>query len=91
MVQGKPNSMRSGFDEYLEPPDYIDLDTIECIASEDIWEELLDINIAGWSGLDLRRISERSGLKDTYDKHYSWTSGYAHGMWGERSVNLASK
>ena len=78
--QAKLNALR--FDEYLEPPDYIDLDTIESIASEDIWEELLDVNLSSWSGLDLRKISERSGLKDTYDKHYSWTSGYAHGMWG---------
>ena len=27
-------------------PEYIDLDTIEGIASEDIWEELLDINLS---------------------------------------------
>ena len=78
--QAKLNALR--FDEYLEPPEYIDLDAIEGIASEDIWEELLDINLAGWSGLDLRKLSERSGLKNTYDKHYSWASGYAHGMWG---------
>ena len=78
--QAKLNSLR--FDEYLEPPEYIDLDTIEGIASEDIWEELLNINLSSWSGLDLRKVSERSGLKDTYDRHYSWTSGYAHAMWG---------
>ena len=78
--QAKLNALR--FDEYLEPPDYIDLDTLEGIASEDIWEEMLDINLASWSGLDLRKVSERSGLKDTYDRHYSWASGYAHGMWG---------
>ena len=21
-------------------------------------------------------------MKDSYDQHYSWTSGFAHGMWG---------
>ena len=33
--QAKLNALK--FDEYLEPPDYISLDTIESIASEDIW------------------------------------------------------
>ena len=78
--QAKLNALK--FDESIEQPQYIDLDTIELIASEDIWSEYLTVNLASWSGLDLRRISERSGLKDTYDQHYSWTSGYAHGMWG---------
>jgi hypothetical protein len=27
-------------------------------------------------------MSERVGLKNAYDQYYSWTSGYAHGMWG---------
>lgn len=27
-------------------------------------------------------MSERSGLKDIYDIHYSWTSGYVHSTWG---------
>ena len=40
------------------------------------------MNLASWSDLDLRKLSKRSGLKDTYDQHYSWTSGYSHGMWG---------
>ncbi len=35
--QAKLNALR--FDEYLAPPEYIDLETIESIASEDIWEE----------------------------------------------------
>jgi hypothetical protein len=75
--QAKLNALR--FDDVLEPPKYIDVDNIERIAGEDIWEEFLTINIGSWSGLDLRRLSEKSGLKDTYDKYYSWTSGYVHG------------
>jgi hypothetical protein len=78
--QAKLNLLK--FDKNIEPPRYIDTDTIERIAGEDIWEEFLSINLASWSGSDLRRLSEQSGLKETYDKYYSWTSGYAHGMWG---------
>ena len=70
------------FDDSIEPPKYINVESIEQIASEDMWEEFRTINLASWSGLDLRKISEESDLKDTYDQHYSWTSGYAHGMWG---------
>ena len=78
--QAKLNALK--FDDSIEPPKHIDIESIEQIASEDIWEELLSVNIASWSGLDLRKISEKSGLKDIYDRHYSWTSGYSHGIWG---------
>ena len=78
--QAKLNALK--FDETVQPPQFIDLATIEGIASEDIWEEFLNVNLANWSGLDLRRLSERSGVKDVYDQYYSWTSSYAHGMWG---------
>ncbi len=78
--QAKLNALK--FDDSIEPPKHIDIESIEQIAGEDIWEEFLSVNIASWSGLDLRKISEQSGLKDIYDKHYSWTSGYSHGMWG---------
>jgi hypothetical protein len=78
--QAKLNSLR--FDNALEAPKYLNIENIERIASEDIWEEFLAINIGSWSGLDLRRLSEQSGVKDTYDKYYSWTSGYVHGTWG---------
>jgi hypothetical protein len=27
-------------------------------------------------------MSEKAGLKGTYDQFYGWTSGYAHAMWG---------
>jgi hypothetical protein len=78
--QAKLNALR--FDEALAPPKYINVESIEQIAGEDIWEEFLSINIGSWSNLDLRRLSEQSGSKDTYDKYYSWTSGYVHGTWG---------
>ena len=78
--QAKLNALK--FDDNIEAPKHIDVESVEQIAGEDMWEEYLTIDLGSWSGLDLRRLSEQSGLKDTYDKHYSWTSGYAHGMWG---------
>ena len=78
--QAKLNALR--FDDLTDPPEHIDVESLEKIAGEDIWEEFLAVNLGSWSGLDLRKLSERSGLKDAYDKHYSWTSGYTHGMWG---------
>lgn len=78
--QAKLNALK--FDDNLDPPKYIDASSIEQIAGEDIWEEFLSINLASWSGADLRKLSERVNLKTGYDTHYSWTSGYAHGNWG---------
>ena len=78
--QAKLNAIK--FDDLIDPPEHIDVESLEKIASEDIWEEFLTVNLGSWSGFDLRKLSERSGLKDTYDKHYSWTSGYSHGTWG---------
>jgi hypothetical protein len=66
----------------MQPPKFVNIEWIEQIAGEDIWEEFLNIELGSWSGLDLRRISERSGCKDQYDAYYSWTSGYVHGSWG---------
>jgi len=78
--QAKLNALR--FDTDMDPPKYINIEWIEQIAGEDIWEEFLNIELGSWSGLDLRKLSERSGCKDMYDTHYSWTSGYVHGTWG---------
>ena len=78
--QAKLNALR--FDELMDAPKHIDIDTIEAIAGEDLWEEFLNIELGSWSGLDLRKLSEKSGIKDAYDAHYSWTSGYSHGTWG---------
>ncbi|MEM9731160.1 MAG: DUF5677 domain-containing protein [Myxococcota bacterium] len=77
--QAKLGSLK--FDE-IEPPKHIDLESLERIANEDLFEEFVTIDLASWSGSDLRKLSEKTGLKDLYDRHYLWTSGYAHGMWG---------
>ena len=78
--QAKLNALR--FDELMDAPKHIDQSTIEAIAGEDLWEEFLNIELGSWSGLDLRKLSEKSGVKDAYDAHYSWASGYSHGTWG---------
>jgi len=78
--QAKLNALR--FDELMDAPKHIDQSTLEAIAGEDLWEEFLNIELGSWSGLDLRKMSDKSGVKDAYDGHYSWTSGYSHGTWG---------
>lgn len=78
--QAKLNALR--FDELMDAPKHIDVSTIEAIAGEDLWEEFLNIELGSWSGLDLRKLSEIANVKDAYDAHYSWTSGYSHGTWG---------
>src|SRR5260370_13808582 len=39
-------------------------------------------DLGHWAGMDLRKLSERIGLKDEYDRYYPWTSGFGHGQWG---------
>ena len=78
--QAKLSSLK--LDDLAEPPKYIDADRLDSIASEDLWEELLTMDIGHWASGDLRKISEETQLKELYDQHYPWTSTYAHGMWG---------
>jgi hypothetical protein len=77
--QAKLNALR--FEDSI-PPQYISLETIRDIANEDMWQEFVTINIGSWHALDLRKVSEKVGLKNEYDAYYSWTSGYVHGTWG---------
>jgi len=79
--QAKLNALR--FDVDMDAPRHIDIESVEQIAGEDVWEEFLTINLGSWSGLDLRKISENAGLKPTYDQHYSWVTGYSHGSWAQ--------
>lgn len=78
--QAKLNTLK--FDYADSTPAHIDLDVLENIAGEDVWEEYIPINLGNWAGLDLRKMSEAVGLKDLYDQHYSWPSGFVHGSWG---------
>ncbi|EGQ8158376.1 hypothetical protein GUA36_20280 [Vibrio parahaemolyticus] len=78
--QAKLNALK--FDELVDAPKFINTETLESIAGEDIWEEFVNIELGSWSGADLRKLSEKVGLKPSYDKFYSWSSTYSHATWG---------
>jgi hypothetical protein len=60
---------------------YVDIETLEQLANEDIWQEYLPINLGHWEKSNLRAMSDIAEVKTEYDKYYSWTSGYMHGQW----------
>ncbi len=64
--QAKLNMLR--FDHELDAPQYIDVDSLERIAGEDIWEEFISIDLGNWSGQDLRKLSEHTGLNSPWWK-----------------------
>ena len=78
--QAKLSSLK--VDAFQEPPEFIDPDSLEKIASEDLWEEFVTVDLGSWAGSDLRKISQQVSLKETYDRYYPWSSTYSHGMWG---------
>jgi uncharacterized protein DUF5677 len=63
-------------------PQYLNGEILKQIANEDFWEEFVGIDLGNWAGSDLRKLSEKVGLKDLYDRYYGWTSGFSHGQWG---------
>jgi hypothetical protein len=64
-------------------PSFISVETLERLANEDVWHEFLEIQLGNWDATDLRKMSERSGMKTTvYDRYYDWTSAFVHGNWG---------
>jgi hypothetical protein len=65
-----------------ELPRYVDLDALEALANEDLWQEYLDIDLGHWANKDLRRMSEEVGVKGIYDKYYGWPSSFVHAQWG---------
>ena len=69
-------------DESADEPSYVNLQTLEQLANEDMWQEFLNISLGHWDNTDLRKMSIEAGVKDMYDQFYSWTSTFAHGHWG---------
>ena len=69
-------------DESTDEPSYVDVQTLEQLANEDMWQEFLDIDLGHWDNTDLRKMSAGAGVKDVYDRFYGWTSTFAHGHWG---------
>jgi hypothetical protein len=46
-----------------------------------MWQEYLSIDLGHWTNSNLRNLATDAGVKDVYDKFYSWTSVFAHGHW----------
>ena len=63
-------------------PSYVDAETLEQLANEDIWQEFLNIDLGHWDNTNLRKMSEAADIKDIYDRFYDWSSAFAHGNWG---------
>jgi hypothetical protein len=65
-----------------ELPRYVDHRTLEDLANEDAYQEFVPINLGNWDKMDLRKMAEKAGCKDIYNKYYAWSSAYAHANWG---------
>jgi hypothetical protein len=63
------------------PPTSISGEQLEQLANEDMWQEYLSIDLGHWTNSNLRNLATDAGVKDVYDKFYSWTSVFAHGHW----------
>ncbi len=69
----------------------IEIDTLDELANEDKSVEFVPINLGNWDSENLRKISEEVGLKDLYDKYYSYNSGFMHGTWGAVRESIYQK
>jgi hypothetical protein len=69
-------------EETTDHPLSISIDTLQNLANEDMWQEFLPIDVGHWTKSNLRELSAQAGVKEDYDRFYSWTSTYTHGHWG---------
>ena len=69
-------------DESTDEPSYVDVQTLEQLANEDMWQEFLKIDLGHWGNTNLRKMSTEADVKYIYDQFYDWTSAFAHGHWG---------
>lgn len=63
-------------------PDFVDPQTLQDIANEDVWQEFINVNLGHWANQNVRTLAIEGKKKDIYDAYYDWTSTYAHGQWG---------
>lgn len=61
---------------------YVDLETLNELANEDMWEEFLPIDLGHWEQKNLRQMSIDSGTEAAYDAYYPWPSAFVHSHWG---------
>lgn len=62
-------------------PDFVDMEALEELANEDMWQEFVTIKLGNWNASNLRKMSEQADSKPIYDSYYDITSGYVHGQW----------
>jgi hypothetical protein len=65
-----------------DAPSFVDLNTLEEIANEDVWQEFVNVNLGHWANVNVRGLAIEGSTKDIYDAYYDWTSTYSHGQWG---------
>ena len=65
-----------------DAPSFVDANTLEEIANEDVWQEFVNVNLGHWANQNVRDLAIEGGTKDIYDAYYDWTSTYSHGQWG---------
>lgn len=71
------------FEDVIAPPHSIDVEVLERLANEDLWQEFVPIELGHWEKSSLRKMSEDAAVKDSvYDPFYQWPSQFAHGHWG---------
>lgn len=63
-------------------PKYVERETLEAIANEDVWQEYLDIDLGHWASSNLRDLAIEAEVKNIYDNYYGWTSTFMHSQWG---------
>jgi len=69
-------------ENFDKPPSFLDLEELDRIINEDMWEEFVDIQLGNWDSTNLREMAIESNIKEIYDKYYDWTSCYIHCSWG---------
>lgn len=72
-------------------PQFVDPESLQAIANEDVWQEYLDIDIGHWTNSNLRKLATECGAKDLYDQYYGWSSAFLHSHWGAvRDTNFSN-
>lgn len=69
-------------EELDNKPTYVETETLQSLANEDMWEEFLGIELGHWENANLRSIAIEANQKEVYDQFYAWSSSFAHGHWG---------
>jgi hypothetical protein len=56
-------------------------DALDELANSELWVGILPVELANWSGKDIRTMAMESDLKEMYDLAYSPLSSDAHAEW----------